>query len=207
MSVDIFHGKLHKCRHTDCRLHIVAEHKECAASPQHSAMKHDTIDYTCHRKLRHSCMKKASCEIIFCDRACLLQPSVGLVGVGKVGTRYDHIPYMVGKIAKHISGSSTACHSGFEIDSIPIDIGELQINIILKSLRKLGILLSPFAIFLTTLCNNLLQFFTTLLIEFLHILTDDPNILGIATKIFYSCLYIRTGGRERLTMSGDSTLH
>ncbi len=79
-------------------------------------MKRDTIDDACHGKLCNSSLKETAGEILFAENSGLLQEAVGLVGIGKVGTRHNHIAHMLGKKTENGSRSCATRHICLELD-------------------------------------------------------------------------------------------
>ena len=156
MTEDIFHRQLHKGSHSEGRLDIVAEHKECGARTDASAMKRDTIDKTCHGQLGNTGLKEGAAEIFTCKRMGLLQETIGLVAVGEVGTRDNHVADMFGQETEHRGRSVARSHIGLELDAVPVELGKAAGDIVAQGLVKLRILLRPLLLRGLALRNNLL---------------------------------------------------
>ena len=104
---DIFHRLLHKGCHAHGGLHIVREYEECATTAPYAAVESDTVHDTSHGELAHAGLKECAGEVAFGESVGLLEEAVGLVAVGKVGRRYDHVANFLGENAEHIGRSLT----------------------------------------------------------------------------------------------------
>ena len=192
MRPDELHRKLHQCRQAGGRLDVVAEDEERAASGDHASMQSDTVDDGCHCEFRNAGMQERTLEIMCLKGTTSLEEGVGLVTVGEVGRRHDHVFHLSGQCCKHIGRSGTGGNTGLMGNRCIVHIGHLAVDEVLQLLHCIGILLSPCVDFAFALCNDLPLFLCALCIEFGNFGEHNPGILGISAQMFDGLAVIGT---------------
>ncbi|KAF5041062.1 hypothetical protein DSECCO2_526960 [anaerobic digester metagenome] len=101
MRPDIFDRQSHQCRKPDGRFHIIAEHEESAAGGPYPAMQGNAVTNGRHGQFTDARLQECTAEIAFGQRFGLFQEPVGLVAVGKVGRRNNHISHVLSKVCEN----------------------------------------------------------------------------------------------------------
>ena len=136
VSPDILDGEFHEGRDAHGGFHIVGEYEECAASADDTAVEGDTVHHRGHGELGHTCVEEGAREIAFLEGMCLLEEGIGLVGVGEVGRRDNHVADLLGQDSEHVSRSLTRCDVGLVGYGAPVDFGELVVEIAVEFLGQ-----------------------------------------------------------------------
>ena len=157
MRIDELDRKLHERGHADCGFHVVAEHEECAACRIHASVEHDAVHDTCHREFRHTGLKETAGEIILYKFAGLLEKAVGLVAVGEIRARNDHIADMLCEKSETSGRGGTCGLSGLDFDLTPVEVREFETLVSAKQFRFRRVFFRPSAESCASLRNDSLQ--------------------------------------------------
>ena len=120
VAPDELNRQLHKCRHTNSRFHIIAEHKERTTCRDDTAVQRHTDTYARHRELTHARLQELTAEITLLQRMGLLQETVRLIGVREVSRRNDHITYILSEEGQHLTARITGSVTRFLLNQAPI---------------------------------------------------------------------------------------
>ena len=163
-------------------------------------MQGHTIDDGCHGKFRHAGMQESSREVVGLERSAHLEETVGLVAVGKVGRRDDHVINLLGEGGEHVGAGSAGGDAGLVLNGGIVHLGSLAVNIVLQALHGLGILLCPCIDGAFALCDDFALFVGMLGIQFCYLGEYRPGILGVATQVRYRLAVIGTRLAQRVTV-------
>ena len=113
---------LHESSHADGGLHIVGEHKECAASGDNATVQIHAYADAGHGELAHTCLEERAREIVVTHVLCLLLEAIGLVRVAEVGRRAHHVAHLLCKHTETVGrGCTRSCITRLH-ESAPVDL-------------------------------------------------------------------------------------
>ena len=101
---DELHRQFHQRRQAHRRLHVVGEDEEGGADGDHAAVQRHPVGQRRHRQLGHADLEELAREVALPEDRGALEEPVGLVAVGQVGRRDDHVVDALRVLGEHLRG-------------------------------------------------------------------------------------------------------
>ena len=139
-----------------------------------------------HSKLSNTSLEECAREVALGEGMSLLQETVCLIGVRKVGRSTNHIRNLLCKNAKTCSRSRTCSIVVLLYTLAPINLWSLAAKPFSLSSSLLWVSISPSLLFSITFCADSLELLSTVSVHFLNIVEDNEWILWVATKMLDS---------------------
>ena len=146
-------------------------------------MKCHTDTAACHSQFGNTCLEECSAEVILSHSLGHLQETISLIRVRQVGRSTNHVRYLFCQSRKTSSRCVTCSIVGLLLNLCPVDLWSLVSKPVSLSSSLFRICISPFSFFCITSSTDLLQFFSTLSIKFLHVIEDLEWIFRVTTQI------------------------
>ena len=201
---DELHGKFHEGCHTNGGLHVVGEHEEGTAGGDDTTVEGHTDAAAGHGEFCYASLEEGTAEVAFHEVVGLLQETVGLVGVRQVGRGANHVGHLLGKGGENGGTGTTGGGTGLLLYLAPVYLRSLAAEPLFQLLGLYGMTLGPLFLLGIALSHNLLQFLTTLGIQFLHLGENLEGVLGVGTEVLHR---VDVGiATERSTMGGAVAL-
>ena len=138
-----------------------------------------------HCQLSNTSLEECTREIATNNVVSLLQETVCLIRIRKVGTCADHVGNLLCKSAQNSSRSTTSSGTSLLLNLAPVNHRSFAGKPLFHLLSLLRISLCPLSLSCIALSNNLLQFLSTLSIQGLYLWENLEWVLGISTKILH----------------------
>ena len=127
-------------------------------------MERHTDHDACHGEFGYTGLEELTAEVTFLDRVGLLKKTVGLIGVGEVGRRNDHVAYVLREEREHYSTRITGSSTGFLLNQTPVDAGHFARHEGLVFVGCERVLLFPLMVSRIFLVRDLTQFDSTVFV-------------------------------------------
>ena len=163
-------------------------------------MQCDTIDNCSHGEFRYTRVQECTLEIMCSEGSAHLEEGIGLVAVGQVGRRHDHVLHLLGESGQHIGRSGTCSDTGFVGNGGIVYIGHLAVNEVLKLSHGVGILLGPGVDVTFALCNEFTLGICALGIKFSHLGEYNPGVFGISAQVLDGFAVVGTRFAQRVAV-------
>ena len=200
VSEHVLDREAHQGRHTDGRLHEVAEHEEGGTNRIQTAVEGDSVTDGTHGQFGHAYLHEGSLEVVRAENARLVEEGLGVVGVGKVCRTADDVVEILGQIAQHRTAGNAGSHAFLDGELGKVQLGSLAREPFVQSGGLLGVSLIPFGLLLFPFGSDAAKFLLAILEASLHVVEHLERVFGIATQVLDGGLGRSTSGVQGLTV-------
>ena len=194
--------QFHQGSHADRRFHIIAENEEGAAGRDDTAVERHTDHDAGHGEFRHTGLEELTGEIAFLEGVGLLEEAVGLIRVGEVRGRNNHVTYVLREEREDDTAGITGSGTGFLLDEAPVDTRYITRHEGLVFVRCKRVGLFPVMVSRVFLISYLTKFDSAVFVEFLYLWEDDEGVRRVTAEVLDRLLEGRTGFAERRSVGG-----
>ena len=124
-------------------------------------MQCNTVDDCCHGELAHAGLQECPFKVAFSEWLGLLKESVGLVAVGEIGARHNHVAHALSKGTEHVGARSSCCKAWLVLNGGIVDGINFALDIIVELGCFLGIIFAPGFFFCLALGDDCTQLLCT----------------------------------------------
>ncbi len=145
-------------------------------------------------------MEESPREVTLGESVGAFEEAVGLVGIGKVGARHNHVAYLLRELGEHGGRRVTGGAIGLHEYRCIVDFREFTVEEVVELKGLFGIGLCPLGLFGLAVGADAAQLGVAVGIKLLHLGGDEPRLRGVGAQGQNSFLHIHTGLAQRLAV-------
>ena len=163
-------------------------------------MERHAVDDGGHGQLAHTGVEESALEVAAGEGGGVLEEGVGLVAVGQVGARHDHIAHVAGQGRQHVGAGGTRSEVGLVLDGGVVHVVHLAGDVAVEFRGQLGVGFTPLFFLLAALRHDGFELLLAVAVELCHLGEHLPGVLRVAAQVLNGFLIAGAALAQRVAV-------